>query len=174
MGTFTLHEFRSHVLGGTSLARANRFEVLIIPPPALASYGRFVSLFVEQASFPLLNIGVKPLKIHNTPQQQRPINIEYGGEGMLLNIHLDGQMFVKKFFDDWCHHVINPYDYTVSYQEDYVSTVIIRQLNELDQITYQVELREAFPRNFNPVQLDHNSLSQTSRLSVLFSYRHWE
>lgn len=174
MATFSLREFQAQVLGGTGLARTNRFEVLIVPPPQLASYGRYVSLFVEQANLPLITVGVKPFKIHNTPAHQRPMNIEYGGEGLLLNIHLDGQMIVRRFFDDWMHLIANKDNYTINYQDEYASTVIIRQLNEYDQVTYEAQLLEAFPRNYNPIQLDHSALSQTQRMSVLFAYRKWQ
>ena len=82
-------------------------------------------------------------------------------------------MRVKKFFDDWMHIIIDPTTFTVGYQSDYVTKILIRQLNELEQITYEIELLEAFPRNMNLMELNNASSNQTHRLNILFAYRYW-
>lgn len=172
--TFTLKNFTSQILD-KSLARTNRFEVIITPPFSLAAFYNSlgVSLMVEQASLPMLNVATKPFKIFG-PSYQKPITSEYGGEGISLNFHIDRDMRLKKFFDDWMHAVVNPTTYTVGYQRDYIGTIEIHQLNEQDKITYSVILEEAFPRNMNLVDLNHTASNQTHRLNVLFAYRKWK
>lgn len=169
---FNLDKFRSQIFR-QSLARNNRFEVLIIPPPSLEKYGTTVSLLVEQASLPMLNVATKPFKIFG-PTYQRPYTSEYGGEGVAITLHVDRDMRVKKFFDDWVHAIINPVTFTTSYQSSYIGTVQIHQLDEQDNVTYAVRLKEAFPRNLNLMDLNHASSNQTHRLNVLFAYRYWE
>jgi hypothetical protein len=83
-------------------------------------------------------------------------------------------MSVRNFFEDWMHVIVNRNNYTIGYQEDYATTINIRQLDEQDNITYEVELLEAFPRNMNLMDLNHASSNQTHRLSVLFAYRYWQ
>lgn len=173
MSNFSLPQFQAQILGGHGLAKTNRFEVTIIPPPALSRYGQLVSLLCEQANLPMLNIGVKPFRIHNTPSHQRPVNIDYGGEGLSFIFHIDGDGFVKKFFDDWCHMIIDPVTFGVNYQDNYVTSMFAAQLNEMDQSVYEVEFLEAFPRNINLVQLDNSAQNQTQRLTVMFNYRTW-
>ena len=170
--TFNLNKFRSQILTG-SLARNNRFEVEVIPPSFLRSYGERVSLLVEQASFPLLNIASKSFKIFG-PSYQRPFTSEYGGEGIPVTFHVDRNMVVKKFFDDWVHAIVNPVTFTTGYQNDYIGTITIKQLDEQDNITYAVRLEEAFPRNLNLMDLNHQASNQTHRLNVLFAYRYWK
>jgi hypothetical protein len=102
---FNLSSFTSEVLGKSSLARNNRFEVIIALPAGLNSsrYNqRLISLYVEQTSIPLLNIAVKSQKIFG-PSYQRPFASEYGGEGISLNFHVDRDMSVRNFFEDWMH-----------------------------------------------------------------------
>lgn len=170
---FSLDDFRSKVLG-TGLARTNRFEVLIPPPKALAgSDARTINLLVEQASMPMLNIFSKSFKIFG-PTYQRPITSEYGGEGLSMTFHVDREMKVRKFFENWMHSVIDPVTFTVGYQEDYITDIYIRQLDELGNVTHEVILKEAFPRNLNLMDLNHSSSNQTHRLNVLFAYRYWE
>jgi hypothetical protein len=171
--SFHLQDFLYKVLGEDGLARTNRFEVLIIPPPALMHYGKSISLLCEQAQFPPLNIALKGVRI-NGPMYLRPVAAEFGGEVLPLTFHLDGSMNLKRFFDDWMNLIVNNRTFTVGYQEDYISSVYIRQLNELDLITYEVELIEAFPRGMNIIGLDHNAMNQTNRLTVSFAFRYWQ
>lgn len=169
---FNLDRFRSQIFN-QSLARNNRFEVFINPPAGLSEYGPVVSLLVEQASLPMLNVATKPFKIFG-PTYQRPYSIEYGGEGIALTFHVDRDMKVKKFFDDWVHYIINPDTFATNYQNNYIGTVEIRQLDEQENVTYAVRLNEAFPRNLNLMDLNNSASNQTHRLNVLFAYRYWE
>lgn len=172
MATFTLENFKSTVLRG-GLARTNRFEVIITPPPNFPSnFASKVSLFCEQASLPMLNISTKPHRIYG-PNYQRPVTSEYGGEGIPLTFHVDRQMTIKTFFDDWMQRIVDRTNFNVAYQNTYVTEVEIRQLDERENVTYSVKLLEAFPRSMNLMDLNHSSTSQTHRLTVLFAYRRW-
>lgn len=176
MANFSLDRFRSQVLSGAGLARTNRYEVLITPPPGLSTnrgVSELVSLYVEQANIPLLNIFTKSHKIFG-PSYQRPITSEYGGEGLAMTFHIDRNMAIRKFFEDWMHVIIDPNRFTVGYQRDYITDILIRQLDEQNNIMYEVKLLEAFPRNINLMDLNNNSSNQTHRLNVLFAYRYWK
>lgn len=169
---FSLEKFRNEILSGKGLARTNRFEVLVLPPRGLNGPYELASLYVEQASLPMLNIFTKAFKIFG-PSYQMPVTSEYGGEGLPISFHIDRGMKIKEFFEDWMHKVIDPDTFTVSYQEDYVSTIRIRQLDENENLTHEIELIDAFPRNMNLVELNNSSSNQTHRLNVLFAYRYW-
>jgi len=170
---FSLDRFRTEILT-KGLARSNRFEVIINPPVFLSQkYGDTISLLAEQASLPMLNIASKSYKIFG-PSYQRPFTSEYGGEGMPMTFHVDSSMTVRNFFEDWMHAIVNPVTFTTSYQDQYIGSIEIRQIDEQDNITYAVRLLEAFPRNLNLMDLNHSSSNQTHRLNILFAYRYWE
>ena len=158
-----------------SFARVNRFEVFILSPLALSKNKRdavSVSLYCEMASLPPVNISTKSFKIFG-PTYQRPFSAEYGGEGISLTFHVDRDMRVKKFFDEWTASVVDPKTGFVGFQEDYISTIKLKQLNEQDEVTYELELEEAFPRSVNLLELNNSAQNQTHRLNVLFAYRYW-
>ena len=121
---------------------------------------------------PGINISVKPFKIFG-PTYQRPITSEYGGEGLAVTFHVDSSMIIRKFFEDWMHVIVDPNDFTVGYQEEYITNIAIRQLDEQDNITHEIILLEAFPRNMNIMDLNNASQNQTHRLNILFGYRYW-
>lgn len=172
---FSLSKFKSQVLG-KGLARSNRFEVLILPPQGLRANRNSsdtVSLLCEQASFPMLSINTKPFRIYG-PSYQRPTGIEYGGEGLPFTFHVDREMKVKNFFDEWMQLIVNKDTFNVTYQREYITDITIKQLDEADNVTYTAVLKDAFPRNMNLMDLNHSSQSQTHRLTVLFAYRKWD
>jgi hypothetical protein len=160
-----------------SLARVNRFEVFINPPAGMINKNRanagVVSLYCEMASLPPVNISTKSFKIFG-PTYQRPFGAEYGGEGISLTFHVDRDMQVKKFFDDWTATVVDPDSGLVGFQEDYISTISLRQIDEQENVTYELELYEAFPRSVNLLELNNSAQNQTHRLNVLFAYRYWK
>lgn len=173
MANYSLERFRSEVLAGAGLARTNRFEVSIRVPSGLDwGDGELVNLYAEQTNFPMLNINTKSFKIFG-PSYQRPISSEYGGEGLSITFHVDREMRVKKFFEDWMHLVVNKDTFAVKYQREYISTISIKQLDEYENTTHEVEILEAFPRNMNLMELNNSSSNQTHRLNMLFAYRLW-
>jgi len=173
---FNLNQFIGAVRED-SLARVNRFEVFIYPPEAMINKNRSnaaaVSLYCEMASLPPINISTKSFKIFG-PTYQRPFGAEYGGEGISLTFHVDRDMQVKKFFDNWTASVVDPDSGLVGYQEDYISTITLRQLDEQENVTYELELYEAFPRSVNLLELNNSAQNQTHRLNVLFAYHYWK
>lgn len=169
-GRFNLDDFRSKIFKD-SLARTNRFEVDIAVPGETNS--DIVSLYCEQASLPMLSINTRQQKTYG-PLQQRPISSEYGGEGISFTFHVDRGMKVRQFFEDWLHRIVNPNDFTVSYQDTYTSTMYVRQLDEQNNVTHEIKFNEVFPRNINMMELNHSSQNQTHRITVLFAYRYWE
>ncbi len=180
-GTFSLSEFQSEVFAGAGLAKTNRFEVFILPPTLLSysnygggagTVGRFVSLYVETASLPMLSINTKPFKIFG-PAYQRPMHAEFGGEGIPITFHADRNMNIKRFFEDWMALVVNNTFFHVNYQNLYSSSILIKQLDEQNNINYEIELLEAFPRNITLMELNNASQNQTHRINVMFAYRYW-
>lgn len=190
---FSLSNFQSSV-STSALARTNRFEVIITPPKLnqKKDISELSSLFVEVSNLPPLNINVKPYKIYG-PNHQRPVGSDYGGDGLSMTFHLDSNMSIKRYFDDWMEGIVLRDTYNVNYQTNYVTTILLKQLrptsgpasingatnnavgnqNDKDDVMYEIELLEAFPRSMNLVEFNNSAQNQTQRLTVVFAYRHW-
>lgn len=189
--SFNLNQFVTFVKT-QGLSKVNRFEVDILSPRIISDVepSRTVSLLCEVSNFPPLNLSVKPFKIFG-PSYQRPITSEYGGDGISMTFHVDREMKVKRYFDDWMERIVRRDDFTVNYQADYATTIRIKQLDEgslIDEppgqgslednanklnVTYEIELLEAFPRSMTLMDLNHTSQNQTHRLNIIFAYRYW-
>lgn len=172
---FSLSKFQAAVKT-QGLARTNRFEVQINPPAVVAGnkkdLAELSSLFVEVSNLPPLSINVKPFRMYG-PNHQRPVSSDYGGDGLSMTFHLDRTMKLKRFFDDWMEGIVNRDNFNVRYQSWYATTIQLKQLDEQDNVNYEIELLEAFPRNMNLVEFNNSAQNQTQRLTVVFAYRFW-
>lgn len=188
MAEFTIQRFTTEVFR-KGLAENNKFEMLISAPPILSSYqneAAKVSMFCEISNFPPLNLMVRTMNLYG-PLHQRPVSLDYGGDGLAASFYLDREMKVKSFFDVWMTSIVNALTHNVSYQSNYISNIVIRQLSDGipslsptgsagegdEQPTYAVQLEEAFPRSMNLVDLNTGSQNQVSRLTVVFAFRKW-
>ena len=174
---FSLSNFQAQV-ATSALARTNRFEVIITPPKIAQRKDKseLASLFCEVSNLPPLNINVKAFKMYG-PNHQRPIGSDYGGDGLSMTFHLDSGMTIKKFFDDWMEGIVTRDTYNVNYQDNYATSILLKQLRPSqdvkDDVMYEIELIEAFPRSMNIVEFNNSAQNQTQRLTVVFAYRYW-
>jgi hypothetical protein len=90
-----------------------------------------------------------------------------------MTFHVDREMLVKRFFEDWTATIVGEDDFLLYYQDQYVVDMEIKQLNEQDEISYICKLYDAFPRSINIMALNNSAQSQTHRLTVMFAYRYW-
>ena len=174
MANFSLKRFQAEVRQ-RGLAKQNRFEILFPIPAGLQRVFKdiqIVNMFCESTSLPPQNINVKTQRIYG-PVYQRPVSADYGGEGITMTFLLDQQMDIKALFDSWLGIVVDPKQYFVHYQNDYVVPIEIRQLNEKDEVTYSALLEDAFPRNYTLLELNQSSTNSFHKLSVTFVYRRW-
>ena len=173
---FSLRNFKSEV-ARRGLARPTRFEVFIPIPLALRTVftsqdTSIISLFCEAAVLPPQIIGIKQQRIIG-PAYQRPVGVEFGGEGLPMTFLLDREMDVKGFFDSWLNKIVHPSQFYINYPDQYTTSIEINQLDEQNNYTYQIFLEDAFPRSINIVDLNHANQNQVSKLNVNFAYRRW-
>jgi hypothetical protein len=158
------------------LAKPNRFEVSIYFPGSLSKQLNIqtdtLSLFCDSAGLPSQNIGVKQQRIYG-PAYQRPVSVDYGGEGIPMTFLVDAGMQIKSVFDIWMSKIVDPIQYFIYEPASYVSQLEIKQLDEQDNIVYTAILEDAFPRSVGMLELSNSVQNQVHKLNVTFAYRRW-
>jgi hypothetical protein len=86
---------------------------------------------------------------------------------------LDQPMDIRAFFDLWLSSIVDPNQFFVNYQSNYVVPIKINQLNMQDQIVYSATLEDAFPRSVSLLELNQGNQNSVHKLSVTFVYRRW-
>tara|TARA_X000001316_G_C921695_1_gene36243 strand:- start:1505 stop:2194 length:690 start_codon:yes stop_codon:yes gene_type:complete len=174
------------------LAKTNRFAIFMQPPSqsllnlsiqdfaASSLSGNFnVSSFVndprdiailcESCSLP--GKSIQTLE-YNELGYRQPIKYPsgYSNEDVTFSFNLTGDYYIKKMFDKWTNAVIDPETYTIYYDTEYKTDVVIQQLNEQNIPIYGVKLRNAYPINVTSVELNNSSTDSTQKLGVTLTY----
>ena len=161
-------------------AKGNRYNVTIIPPdflPRNISVPDKLQYLCESVSLPTKGIASNAQKIYGPPRE-----IPYGETftEAALSFILDDAFNVKRFFDQWQKHIINPENGNVNhYWNDIIGTInIVRLENDATDFSggsdkYNVELREAYPSAVGEIALGHSQGTDILKLSVTFKYRKW-
>jgi hypothetical protein len=92
---------------------------------------------------------------------------------MDLTFIVDDDMSQKIFFDAWLNYINPTYNYNFRYKENYVTTITINQYSVTNDLTYSVNLIDAYPISMNQLDLDWNGEGY-HKLSMTFAYTYWK
>ena len=157
----------------TDLARPNRFDVSIPIPLTLIQYRNIAERLTfrcENANLPGRTLNTTDQKIYNIVEKF-PNQTSY--QDMDLTFIVSGDMSEKQFFDAWME-LINPStNYNFKYKSDYATSVTINQYDVNNNLTYSIELVDAFPIAINQMDLDWSN-DGVHKLTVVFAYTYWK
>ena len=155
------------------LARPNRFDVNIPIPLTLIQYRNIAQQLTfrcENANLPGRTINTTDQKIYNIVEKF-PNQTTY--QDMDMTFIVGGDMAEKQFFDSWLD-LINPNtNFNFKYKGDYTTSITINQYDLQNNLTYTVELVDAFPIAVNQMDLSWSDDS-IHKLSVVFAYTYWK
>lgn len=151
-------------LKGRGIPSAAHYYVQII-----GIQSREVWMMCEQAMLPGLNIMTAEVRTYGEIRES-PYGITY--QPVNLTFLLDNTMDGKRLFEDWSNKIFNRNTRTAGYYDNYVGTVKIYQTDADGNIIYAVELREAFPKTIQDVQLGYEN-KELLKLNVAMAFKYW-
>lgn len=193
---FRIQEFMSDV-SRRGLAKQSNFEVIFSLPSNIlgtASISNLsaltslrtssdLSLRCESIDFP--GRGIQAVDSYRKSGFGVPINVPIAG------IHLEvtatflctDSFYEKEIFETWQDLLVGDYrknpsstvnQFNPGYYDDYIKPcqMQISQYKETGEKTYEIELRELWPRTINPLQGSWSGGDQVHRLNVSFNYRY--
>lgn len=187
---FDLNQFQNR---SNSFARPNRFEAIIIAPSTLQTdavqaaplnqiqtqraasnvdASRFVSLRLAQVQMPGRNIRTVTNDNIYGPTHEVAQGLTFAEE-ITCVFYLSNDHAEKQFFTDWQDTIIDQKTYNVSYYNEYVTTMLVHQLDRNDVITSTVEIRDIFPKTISVLDYGQATNNDILRLTVGFAFREW-
>ena len=160
--------FRSKLSGGG--ARPNQFEVVIRYPTVLGGIagdmGRFL---ITTAELPGQTLGV-------TPVYYRGRLIKLAGDKEFApfscSVINDNNFTIRNALENWMNYIEDRVTKAGEQSpQRYQSSIDIYQLDRNGSTLRQYKLRDAFPVEIGPVQLDFGSNDQISTFGVSFQYQ---
>ena len=155
------------------LARPNRFDVNIPIPLTLIQYRNIsqrLTFRCENANLPGRTLNTTDQKIYNIVEKF-PNQTTY--QDMDMTFIVGGDMAEKQFFDAWLE-LINPTtNFNFKYKGDYSTSITVNQYDINNNLTYTIELVDAYPIAVNQLDLDWSN-DGYHKLTVVFAYTYWK
>jgi len=155
------------------LARPNRFDVNIPIPLTLIQYRNIsqrLTFRCENANLPGRTLNTTDQKIYNIVEKF-PNQTTY--QDMDMTFIVGGDMAEKQFFDAWLE-LINPTtNFNFKYKGDYSTSITVNQYDINNNLTYTIELIDAYPIAVNQLDLDWSN-DGYHKLTVVFAYTYWK
>ena len=155
------------------LARTNRFDVQIPIPLTLIPYvssAKSLTYRCETAQLPGRTFATTEQKTYG-PIEKYPYLNTYGD--LDLTFIVDDDMNQKVFFDAWMNYINPLYNNNMRYKGDYSTTIVINQYNVSNELTYSVNLIDAYPISINQMDLNWGD-DGYHKISVTFAYTYWQ
>lgn len=197
----TTKEFFAHVIKN-GLSPTNRFQILIPLPNGMqsgtnntaqsrpssfhgstiitkaASYfgggntaiTRGLDIMAEGTEIPGKNLASTDVK-YNSATHTLPYGTVYTDIEFVFKCSKD--LFEKNIIDDWMGYIIDPATSEVRYMDEYVTDIIINQLDNQDNVVYSVTLKDAYPTLCNPMGVSNADRDTFHLLNTTFAYTTW-
>lgn len=155
------------------LARANKFDVSIPVPLTLLPYvssAKDLRYRCESAQLPGRTFATMEQKTYG-PVEKYPYLNTY--TDLELTFIVDDDMNQKVFFDAWMNYINPLYNYNLRYKSDYSTIITVNQYDVNNQLSYSVNLFDAYPISINQMDLNWQEEGY-HKLSVTFAYTYWQ
>lgn len=167
----TINDFKSSFSG--DLSRQNRFDVNIPVPLTLLPYvkaARNLTFRCENTNLPGRTLATTEQKTYG-PVEKYPYLSTYND--IDFTFILDDDMSSKLLFDGWLNYINPTYNYNFRYKENYATTLTVNQYDVSNELSYSVNLYDAYPISMNQLDLDWNG-DGYHKLTVTFAYTYWK
>jgi hypothetical protein len=166
-----INDFKSTFI--KDVARTKRFDVQIPVPLTLIPYvasAKSLTYRCETAQLPGRTFATTEQKTYG-PIEKYPYLNTYGD--LDLTFIVDDDMNQKVFFDAWMNYINPLYNNNMRYKGDYSTTIVINQYNVSNELTYSVNLIDAYPISINQMDLNWGD-DGYHKISVTFAYTYWQ
>jgi hypothetical protein len=168
----SISEFKSSF--SKDLSRANKFDVLVPIPPVLLPYFKSVRTLrfrCENAQLPGKTFSTTEQKFGSAPVEKYPYQTAF--TDIDLTFMIDDDMQQKLLFDGWMNYISPVYNFNTRYKSDYTTAITINQYDVKNEISYSVNLYDAYPVAMNQLDLDWSN-DGYHKLVVTFAYTNWQ
>lgn len=158
----------------TDAARPSRFDVSIPIPISMIPFlgtSKNLTYRCESAELPSRTFSTAEQKFGSSPVEKYPYFSNYNDTSMTFIVSDD--MSEKIFFEYWMDYINPTYKYDFRYKSDYTTTMKVNQYDVNGDLSYSINLIDAFPVSVNQLDLDW-SHDGYHKLVVTFAYSYWQ
>jgi hypothetical protein len=90
-----------------------------------------------------------------------------------LTFIIDDDMQQKLLFDGWMNYISPVYNFNFRYKSDYTTAITINQYDVRNELTYSVNLYDAYPIAMSQMDLNWSN-DGIHKLVITFAYTNWQ
>lgn len=172
----SINELQSRV-SNHGITSPNRFVVEFTSPPKLAQlfnreHQERLAIQCELSSLPGKSFSTQENRIWG-PIRKLPY-VPTFTSSMDMTFRVGSDFRERTIFDAWNQFVMNPSNNMFNYYSEYVTEIIIHQLDREDKRIYSIRLNEAWPEAIGPIDLSAELTNAYNRQTISFAFRSWE
>ena len=169
------NEFLSTINTNEGYATKNRFEVLVLPPTAMAFevQSKDISLRCIDVTLPGRNLATLTDSNIYGPTREIVNGVVYA-EGISLTFIASAGLGERVFFEEWQQLAFNDSTWDLGYYDDYVGEIHIFILNKQNERKFGIKLIEAFPKTIGGTELAMETQNAIITLPITFAFHYWE
>ena len=184
-----IDKFKSVISKRGGLAPANRFAVyMALPLISFDPQNLIAKVFNQGTQSPFINdprdisilcdsVTLPGRQISTTEVQTNLLAIKtpynYINDDVQMSFHITNDHFMKKYFENWFNRIFDRSKMTMKYRSQYVTDIVIQQLDQRDVPVYTVTLKNAYPTTMTSYELTNSGENQTQKLQITFAYEDW-
>ena len=164
-----IDKLKSAITRRDGLARANRFEILVIPPAQAfdsVDQVRDLNILCESCTLPGRQIQTFE---HEYIRQHIKIAQSFINEDVSITFNITNDYFIKSIFDRWTNSIIDRDTFKKNYDSVYKRDIQIFQNDNNNNPIYEVTLQNAFPISVQAIELG-NGNEDIETVTVDFAY----
>ena len=166
----TVDNFKAKLSGGG--ARPSLFKVTCNFPAFAGGDSELASFMIKGAQIPGDTIGLITV---NYRGRQVKLAGNRTFEDMTFTIINDENFKIRTAMEKWMNGINSHVGNTgSSVPTDYMTDMIIQQLNQNDEVIKTYYLRGAFPVSITPIDLSFDTVDAIEEFSVTLAYQYWD
>jgi len=153
------------------LAKKARYKVEIKGPHNIAADPN-INLMCESISFPGQNVRSVPDTLRYGPAREHAQGMTYGP--FTATFICSSDLREKKYFEAWQRLIVNQGDWEIRYYDSYKGSLKITQLDESNNPTYSINVKEAYPKTILAQDVGYAQANAYQTIGIEFTYRFWQ
>lgn len=183
----TLDDMKSTIAKRDGLARSNRFNVHMNIPVINVSLTniitnllkgndamagsinnpRDVSILCETTGIPGIDFGI--IETAYGIKRRKLVN-SYDQQDIQFTFLVTNDYFAKNFLTSWANSIVNQFDGTFNYKNEYASDIIVQQLDARNNVLGGAKLVNAYPVSIQEMPLSNMHENDITRITATFTY----
>lgn len=163
-----IHEFRSK-LGPKSLAKSNRFRMVIPSAPVAVSSLQDFSFLISDAVIPGKNLELETFRYYGL-SFENPVHVKENP--FSITFYVQDSLEQYNFFFDWLKYIYGDGSYDMRFKTEYATEIILEKLSEVgpETVTRTFKFRKAYPTSIQDQPLTWGD-DEVMKTTVNFTYQ---